>query len=353
MARRDRPLRPRRNVLRLVGSGAALALAGCTGGDGTADDEPTDETTESPEEGETDEPAGVEPVAVPEDASCAVCEMNVAKFADWHAQAVHEDDTRAFFCTAGCGTTYYVLPGEFAETEAAIAGFWVTDFETGDLIDGLEAHYALETDSDRVDDPMGLNPAPFADREDAIAYVDAVDYLSEADVVGLSAFDRDVVSQYRGRLLPGDDTVAAVDVPEDAACAVCGMDAAKFPDWNAQAVHEDETRAFFCSAGCGVTYHVAPDVFAETDAAVAGLWVTDLETREFVDGTTAYFALETESDRLEDPMMVNPAPFADRADAVAYVDAVAYLTTEDIVQLSSFDRELAAQYRGKFLESQS
>lgn len=351
MARGDRRLTPRRSVLRLFGSGAALALAGCTGGDGTEDGEPADGTTESPDEGETDEPEGVDPVDVPAEASCAVCEMDVAKFEDWNAQAIHEDDTRAFFCTSGCATTYYVVPGEFAETDAAIAGFWVTDFETTDLIDGLEAHYALETDSDRVDDPMGMNPAPFADREDAIAYVDAVEYLSEADVVGLSAFDRDVVSQYRGRFLPEeDDSFDAVDVPDDAACAVCEMDVAKFPDWNAQAVHEDDTRAFFCSSGCGVTYYVAPDAFAETDAAVAELWVTDVETRELVDGTEASYALETESDRLEDPMMVNPAPFADREDAVAYVDAVDYLTTDDIVQLSAFDRELAEQYRGKFLE---
>ncbi|MFD1647968.1 nitrous oxide reductase accessory protein NosL [Haloarchaeobius litoreus] len=149
----------------------------------------------------------------------------------------------------------------------------------------------------------------------------------------------------------GDEqSVSPVDVPEDASCAVCGMMAANFPEWNAQAVHTDDTREFFCTSGCATTYYAVPVQFAETDADVAGLWVRDLNSRELVDGTTAYYALETDGERLDDPMRVNPAPFEARADAVAYVDEVDYLTEEDIVQLSAFDRELAEQYRGQLLE---
>jgi nitrous oxide reductase accessory protein NosL len=145
--------------------------------------------------------ASLSTVDVPDDASCAVCEMQVANFPEWNAQAVHDDDTRAFFCTAGCATTYYAVPDEFADTDVAVAGLWVRDFDSRDLIDGTEAAYALETDSDRVDDPMRLNPAPFASRGDAVEYVDAVDYLSESDVVDISAFDRDLASQYREQFL--------------------------------------------------------------------------------------------------------------------------------------------------------
>jgi copper chaperone NosL len=87
------------------------------------------------------------------------------------------------------------------EFTALIAGGAVTDYETGERIDGREAVYALETDPDRVDDPMGLNPAPFANRDDAEAYVEAVEYLSAEDIVGLDAFDRDLASQHRGRFL--------------------------------------------------------------------------------------------------------------------------------------------------------
>lgn len=140
-------------------------------------------------------------VEVPEDANCPVCDMKSANFPEWNAQVAHEDDTREFFCTSGCATTYYVEPGRFAETDADIAGLWVTGFESGEFVDGMAAYYALETDSDRIDDPMRLNPAPFADREDAVAYVDEVDYLSTDDIVELSAFDRDLATQYRARFL--------------------------------------------------------------------------------------------------------------------------------------------------------
>ncbi|WP_227134760.1 nitrous oxide reductase accessory protein NosL [Halorubellus salinus] len=140
------------------------------------------------------------------------------------------------------------------------------------------------------------------------------------------------------------------DVPQDAQCAVCNMKAANFPTWNAQAVHADDTREFFCTSGCATTYYAVPGEFADTDADIAGLWVRDMESRDLVDGTTAYYALETDADRLDDPMRVNPAPFAAREDAVAYVDEVEYLTEDDIVELAAFDRELAEQYRGQLLE---
>lgn len=148
----------------------------------------------------------------------------------------------------------------------------------------------------------------------------------------------------------GGDTVQAVDVPDDAQCPVCDMTAANFPEWNSQTVHTDETREFFCTSGCATTYYAATDDFADTDADIAGLWVRDLETRELIDGTSAHYALETDSDRFDDPMRLNPAPFLNREDAVAYVDEVDYLTEADIVELSTFDRDLANQYRGRLLE---
>ncbi len=146
------------------------------------------------------------------------------------------------------------------------------------------------------------------------------------------------------------DARSAVAVPDDARCAVCEMKAANFPEWNGQAVHADDTRAFFCTSGCATTYYAVTGQFAETDADVDGLWVRDLNSRDLIDGTAAYYALETDADRLDDPMRVNPAPFEARADAVAYVDEVESLTEDDIVELSAFDRALAEQYRGQLLE---
>lgn len=174
----------RRRVVALLGSAVATSLAGC-GGDGES----------------TSEPALDEAVSIPSDAACPVCQMVPADYPDWNAQVVHEDDQRAFFDTSGCMLAYYVVPGEFASTDASVAGVWVTDFETRETVDGLTAHYALETDPGRVDDPMMVNPAPFADRADAVAYVDAVDYLTTDDVVGIEAFDRELAERYRGRFL--------------------------------------------------------------------------------------------------------------------------------------------------------
>jgi nitrous oxide reductase accessory protein NosL len=200
----------RRRLLALAGAGLAAGLAGCSGGDGPTTTEPTttEETatdTATPEPATTTAatttgertPAALEPASVPADARCPVCNMVPADFPDWNAQALHDDGERAFFDTSGCAVTYYALPDEFAATDAALAGLWVTDFETRETVDGTTAHYALETDSDRVADPMRVNPAPFADRADAEAYVDAVDYLTTEDVVGLDAFDRELASQYR------------------------------------------------------------------------------------------------------------------------------------------------------------
>jgi copper chaperone NosL len=159
------------------------------------------ETTTGEEPTSDDDGQARSPTDVPRDARCAVCNMQAANFPDWNAQAVHADDTREFFCTAGCATTYYAVTSQFADTDADVAGLWVRDLGSRDLVDGTTASYALETDPDRLDDPMRVNPAPYADREDAVAYVDKVEYLTEADVVDLSAFDRDLAEQYRGDLV--------------------------------------------------------------------------------------------------------------------------------------------------------
>ncbi len=181
----------RREFAALIASGVVTGVAGCGGDDGGV--------TATP--GTTDTPGGADPVSIPGDASCPVCDMAPAEFPAWNAQLVHDDGVRAYFDTAGCTAAYHAVPGEFAATDADIGGVWVTDYETSERIDGREAVYALETDPDRVDDPMGLNPAPFANRDDAETYVEAVEYLSAEDIVGLDAFDRDLASQYRGRFL--------------------------------------------------------------------------------------------------------------------------------------------------------
>jgi len=148
----------------------------------------------------------VEPTDVPSDANCAVCNMVPAKFPDWNAQLAHEDSTRVYFCTPGCLTTYYVVPEQFDGPDVPIVGAWAHDFETRDLIDALQASFVLETDPDRVDDPMRLNPLPFRDETDATAYVEQYDDLDDDTVISIDEFDLDIAELYRGQLLDGNES---------------------------------------------------------------------------------------------------------------------------------------------------
>jgi len=191
-----RPSLTRRRLVVLAG-GLTAALAGCTGGtDDTAEPTPTATATR------TDRPAALtDPAPVPEDASCAVCNMMPAKFPEYNAQSTVEAGDRVFFCSSGCLAAYYVDPGNFepAHEGATFAGLWVHDHETREVIDARSAWFVRETDADRVDDPMQRNPLPFAAESDARAYVDAYDDLSESDLLRLADFDMDLATFYRGR----------------------------------------------------------------------------------------------------------------------------------------------------------
>jgi nitrous oxide reductase accessory protein NosL len=153
----------------------------------------------------------------------------------------------------------------------------------------------------------------------------------------------------------GADTASLsepVEPAEDDECGVCKMMPAKYPDYNAQLTVEAGDRVHFCSSGCMAAYYVDPGQFesAHEGASFVGVWAHDHATKELVDATTAWFVKEMNADRVDDPMMKNPLPFAAEADAQAYVEEYDDLTTEDVLRLDDFDLELAKQYRGKFFE---
>jgi nitrous oxide reductase accessory protein NosL len=358
---RARELAPsRRSLLSAVAGAAALGLAGCSGqpgGEETTETETatTDTETTTQEPTETTQADVTEPVAVPEDAECAVCGMQAAKFSEWNAQLSYEDGERVHFCTSGCLAAYHSAPSHFHEdrTWDQVAGAWVRDFDSKELIDASAANYVLEMDNDRVDDPMMKNPLPFAEMDGAVAYVDQYDDLTRQDVVGLDAFDVPLARKYRARFLPETEESSALDrvpVPDDAECAVCGMKAANFPEWNGEVSFEDGERAYFCSPGCMASYYADPGHFHDdrTQDDVLGGWAHDYDSKDFVDAFDAYWVLEMNADRIDAPMKKNPLPFADREAAVAYVDQYDDLTEDDVIRLTAFDRELATDYRAKF-----
>lgn len=179
---RDPTSLPRRRVLLAGATAAGASLAGCLGQpDGRSATEPVD--------------------PVPDDAECAVCKMKPAEFPEWNAQLSFDDEHRAFFCSPGCLVAYHADPGHFEEgrSQDAVAGVWVHDYASKELVDGQAASYVLEMDADRIDAPMSRNPVPFAAADDARGYVEQYDDLSTDDVVPLDAFDRDLAEQYRGR----------------------------------------------------------------------------------------------------------------------------------------------------------
>ncbi|GAB6859941.1 nitrous oxide reductase accessory protein NosL [Haloplanus litoreus] len=192
------PSRLTRRRFVTAGLGALTAgLAGCAGGPvgdgGTA----TPTGTAAPD---TDA-ALSEPATVPEDAECGVCNMMPAKYPDYNAQLTVEAGDRVFFCSPGCMAAYYVDPGHFeaAHEGATVADVWVHDHETTDLIDAETGWFVRETEADRVPDPMGANPVPFAAEGDANAYIETYDDLSASALLRLEDFDMELARFYRGR----------------------------------------------------------------------------------------------------------------------------------------------------------
>lgn len=366
----------RRWILGTIGAGTALGLAGCLGDDDAGgqdsggEDESTDDGTDDAEsgsdsggdedDGEDESPAIDEPVEFPEGEECAVCEMVAAMHPDWNAQLVHEDEERAFFCTTGCLTAYYHTPETFDGSDAAIANVWATDFGTGDLVSMDEGYLVHERDRERHDFPMPMgSPIAFGEEDDALAYVDEYDDLGEGDLFELADIDEDLALFYRkgaleaaGYEVDGADSLAIepTDFPSDAECPVCEMMSAMHEEWNAQVLHEDEERAYFCSTGCMTAYYVDQEHFGGPEASIAGVWVTEYGTTELIDGTEASYVLVTDPDHVDDVMMRNPTPFADREDALAFADEFEEYDEEDVVGIDAFDRDLATLYRGDHFE---
>ena len=171
----------RRRFLEAAGACAATGLTGCLSStEGASGDDGGDEDAEDTDE-EPVENLRMEPVEYP-DQTCAVDARNVKEYPGWNAQILHEDGKRAFFCTSGDMGAYYTSPKAFGISEADVAGVWVTDYETGETVDGTEAYYVFVADGDKVDMPAGRNPIPFADRERAEDFAADIDGVSGSDV---------------------------------------------------------------------------------------------------------------------------------------------------------------------------
>lgn len=205
----------RRRILQLIGAGSIGGIAGCLDTDSAEADEPRDEdesetpdpadSEAAPETGETAAADLREPVTVPADRTCAVCNMVPAEYPDWNAQLVHEQGDREFFCSSGCMAAYIADPPRFEGPDTAVETIWVTGFETGELHEATAVVFVRVTDSEHVDDIMGRNPVPFAEREDADAFLTDFDAYDESDLLTIDDFDRDLAEFYRSRFFAEED----------------------------------------------------------------------------------------------------------------------------------------------------
>lgn len=187
----------RRRVLTVLGGSVAVGIAGCLGDEPEPADEGSEDFPSHPGDGHT---------PVPEGHICdGVCGMSAEKPPEWIAQLAHDDGTGAFFCSVGCMVAYAVAPTYAEGNEAPIEGVWVPEYGSADIIDGLAASYALEDDEEYESEPMALNPRPFADRADAVAYVEARENLTADDIIALEEFDLETARIYRGNRLPSPD----------------------------------------------------------------------------------------------------------------------------------------------------
>jgi len=195
----------RRRLLGTVGAGVAAGIAGCLGED--AGDDPEDAEDEDDHEEET---SADEAAAFPEGLECVVCNMIAEEYPEWNAQLIHENGERVYFCSSGCMAAYYVAPEAFDGLDEEVTGVWVTDFGTEELIDAMDAYFVLVADPEHVDDIMMMNPTPFAERDDAEAFVDELNdefdagYDHETDIVTLEEFGMELAMMYRSNFLDGD-----------------------------------------------------------------------------------------------------------------------------------------------------
>lgn len=97
---------------------------------------------------------------------CSVCGMFVAPHADWAAQVVFEDGTRAFFDGAKDLFTYLLSRDRYLPEvrQVDIVAVYVTDYYEVAPIPAREAFFVVGSD---VLGPMGHELVPHADRDAA------------------------------------------------------------------------------------------------------------------------------------------------------------------------------------------
>lgn len=104
-----------------------------------------------------------EPQVIPEDLSCGKCGMYPASYPQWQSEIIFNDGSMSAFDGCKCMFGFMFDMGQYDQSHknGDIAKIWVRDFNSGEWIDGREAHFVVGSD---VMGPMGKELIPFQDQ---------------------------------------------------------------------------------------------------------------------------------------------------------------------------------------------
>jgi copper chaperone NosL len=102
-------------------------------------------------------------------------------------------------------------------------------------------------------------------------------------------------------------------------CPVCGMFVAKYPDFLAEIVFKDGSRAFFDGAKDMFKYHLDIKKYdpGKTPTDIAAIYVTDYYSLEPIDGSEAYYVIGSD---VYGPMGKELIPFGKEGEAKEFMD---------------------------------
>ncbi len=102
---------------------------------------------------------------------CPVCGMYVSPFADWNAEVVFDDSSRAVMDGPKDLFKYYNDIGKYnpSKSTARVTALYVRDYGTKKKIDARKAYFVIWSDTYG---PMGHEPIPFEKESDAKKFLE-------------------------------------------------------------------------------------------------------------------------------------------------------------------------------------
>jgi copper chaperone NosL len=113
--------------------------------------------------------AVMQPMEIPENATCGKCGMYPARYPRWQSQIIFKDGTMTPFDGCKCMFNFLHAMDKYdqAHTMDDVAVAWVKDFNSGSWINAEEAHYVVGSS---MMGPMGKELIPFADKDAAMKF---------------------------------------------------------------------------------------------------------------------------------------------------------------------------------------